>query len=74
MSVRKTNESLESSTSCRTCVNHADRLASHQLVSSSAHPDMFYCEKCSIMLASQGFSVVKLNPGTRRSANPTARN
>ena len=65
MSVRKTSESIESNLGWRNCVNHSDRVASHQLMGNSNHSDVFYCEKCSIMLASQGFSVMKLSPTSR---------
>ena len=61
MSVRKTTDSLESSSGWKSCVNHGDRIATHQLISKSGHSEMFYCEKCSIMLASQGFTVMKLS-------------
>ena len=63
MSVRKTADSLEPCSGVKACVNHADRIATHQLISKSGHSEMFYCEKCSIMLASQGFTVMKLSSG-----------
>ncbi len=58
MSVRK--DSLNSSHAYRLCCKHPEKMATHQLLSKNAHPDSFYCEKCSIMLASQGYNVMKL--------------
>lgn len=66
MSVRKTADSLDSSCNWKACVNHSERAATHQLISKSGHSEMFYCEKCSIMLASQGFTVMKLSAGSLR--------
>lgn len=67
MSVRKTlDHTTDSSKGCKNCVNHGERAATHQLVSKSGHSDMFYCEKCSIMLASQGFTVMKLSASALR--------
>ena len=58
MSVRK--DSLTSSHAYRMCCKHPEKVATHQLLSKNAIPDAFYCEKCSIMLASQGYNVMKL--------------
>lgn len=44
----------------RTCLNHPDKPATHQLAASDTPVPMPYCEKCSIMLASQGFSIGKI--------------
>jgi hypothetical protein len=62
MSVRKATESLKSSSGRRICSKHPERQATHFYAGASPNTDIFYCEKCSIMLASQGFNVVKLAP------------
>ena len=43
------------------CPNHPDKVVTHKLIGPDIDEEISYCEKCSIMLASQGFNVVKLN-------------
>jgi hypothetical protein len=43
------------------CSNHHQKQATHCLQSTETYEIMYYCEKCSIMLASQGFNILKLN-------------
>lgn len=69
MSVRR--DSLQSSQAHRVCVKHPEKLATHQLAGKTSPHEAFYCEKCSIMLASQGYNVIKLTnivsmPATRK--------
>jgi hypothetical protein len=40
------------------CLNHPKKSATHCLISDQEKIN--YCEKCSIMLASQGFDVLKI--------------
>jgi hypothetical protein len=77
MSVRRTSESLQSSIGQRTCLKHPERFATHQLANKGGHNDVYYCEKCSIMLASQGYNVIKLSsvsPITARKGSVSSRN
>lgn len=58
MSVRK--DSLQANYIQKACFKHPEKPASHQLLGKGSMHDSFYCEKCSIMLASQGYNVIKL--------------
>lgn len=69
MSVRRASDSLKSSIARKLCLKHPERIATHQLVNKGPAVDSYYCEKCSIMLASQGYNVIKLN-----AINPMAHN
>lgn len=60
MSVRKPAESLNSSYTNRACAKHPERLATHYYGNKGQGFETFYCEKCSIMLASQGYNVIKI--------------
>lgn len=49
-----------------TCCNHPDKPATHSLLHPHAHLPLPYCEKCSIMLASKGHNILKLQPALAR--------
>lgn len=66
MSVRRTPNLKESNPGLRHCITHQDRIATHQLLNTADTSQFFYCEKCSIKFASQGFTVLKLNPTPQR--------
>ena len=73
MSVNKETVKKHKTLPGKTCLNHQDRKASYQLLRSTGALDIFYCEKCSIKLASQGHSVLRLNPTpTRRITSLTS--
>lgn len=75
-SVRNTNENIAGNNACGanpyTCLEHPSKLATHQLIGSECTDFLLYCEKCSIMLASQGFNVRRIGGrkiGTRDTAD-----
>jgi hypothetical protein len=41
------------------CTNHPNKVAKYYV--ESDEETLFYCEKCAILLASQGFKVAKMN-------------
>ncbi len=45
------------------CQNHQDKPALFTLISEDIQEQLNYCEKCSILLASQGFNVAKIKKG-----------
>jgi predicted SprT family Zn-dependent metalloprotease len=47
-----------------TCINHQLKPARFKAVSDEA--DLFYCEKCAILLASQGFKVMRTSNSSLR--------
>lgn len=52
-----------------TCQNHKNKDARYRIISDD-EDTLFYCEKCSIYLASQGFSVEKLQPPSSVQSQP----
>ena len=42
------------------CENHPNKKGKYSVVSEEEEEQIFYCEKCAILLASQGFQVSKL--------------
>ena len=50
------------------CINDPHKAA--KFVTYSEEETLYYCEKCAILLASQGFSVMKLNVGESVEINP----
>ena len=43
------------------CPNHPEKPVTHTLLNPGIPHSVSYCEKCSIMLASQGFNVIKIS-------------
>ena len=50
------------------CTNEHNKVA--KFLTYSEEETLYYCEKCAILLASQGFTVVKLNTGESMEINP----
>lgn len=66
MSVKTLYQRGEDIVRVKYCHDHMGRIAAYQLLTPAAKPDLFYCEKCSIKLASQGHTVLRLNPTPTR--------
>ena len=44
------------------CENHPTKKGKYSVLSEDEGEEIYYCEKCAILLASQGFKVIKLEP------------
>ena len=58
--LRATPDAKPRPSSPTNCHNHPDKPATHVLPQPHPHPQLHYCEKCSIMLASKGHNLLKL--------------
>ena len=50
------------------CINDPHKTA--KFIAYSEEESLYYCEKCAILLASQGFTVMRLNEGSSVAVNP----